>query len=1089
MAGRKLVESFAGNPERGGCQLSRTWTERGGSAEPRDILIDASHDFKEDVEFWEQEARSPADLYQFAPPCTTMSIAHTTPPLRSVEDPYGDASNPVVEEGNTFALLTVRRALEMLAVGAHVLIENPLMSFLWLLHEVQAMAGMVGMHLVRIDQCTVGTPYQKGQLWLTSVAELADEGATCSHPGPHPERLVGNKTRQSSPYPKRLTEKIVGAVGRSFESATAVPEHTRKVARYLLGHLFSVEGTRDGPLYADLRGAGADMVRAARHGRAAIAASEALDGFLNRQPIAAGAAPVDPETAFRTIDGNKSRYEREAIASLQRKDPDFGDVIEALAIKDTLECEDRYTEAELYKLLKVSLKVEGQGPSKRADQAIRLLPNYCLIDGLLHRELLDPKDNAFVQRVVVPSGGLRSFHYNGRQYRLSMRKSLLLLYHDSELIGAHPGVRDTLAKLSGQFWWPGMEHEVRRWVATCATCKLVKPTPALTAEQRMELHDRPFRVLFIDAIGPIRPADGEHKFLAHAECPYSRYPWIRPLREDCEEEWARFLVEDVFFDLAGFPAVLRSDRGSAFTGGVIKAVNTLLGVTHAFGSSYHPESQGYIEARHKPINNTLAAYARENPGHWAKRAKLAQWAMRATPRADRDGRSPFEIVTGLKPQGPLQRIFQNVTRDTLSPSAYIKDLTQHLQKVHESVRMYINADYDNKRFRAEGDKKSDWLPGVGDMVLVRRPPPAVLASQGQKAGTVSARLIPLADTRPFRVMKQVGPTAYVLQDPDTGSSELGFQQPVSLSRLIPFDMAALESPSNPDQELWVDVKSNKPGRDAQWLVRRIAGQSATGKVRLTSQDGSVTEMVDLASFEWRWRAVPKQRPQGAVLAMNAKYDPRVRNQNSPYAHPSAGDTAGWRPIIDSFVRGHAKHLAVRVDELLAKYSGKEKEYYDLLRRTHAGDARCQRPKVELTTGQCRICHEEGHWGNECPLKEHKLICGICQGEGHLAANCLPPWKRAKGGVPTVRRADATEDRSSRSSSSSQSRPPPWARPTATAAAAQRADTPQPQRPTKAARQLAQTQISLEASPAPLRRRTPIGMRSCESTYGRTSPGH
>ena len=27
--------------------------------------------------------------------------------------------------------------------------------------------GMVGMSLVRVDQCTVGTPYQKGQLWLS----------------------------------------------------------------------------------------------------------------------------------------------------------------------------------------------------------------------------------------------------------------------------------------------------------------------------------------------------------------------------------------------------------------------------------------------------------------------------------------------------------------------------------------------------------------------------------------------------------------------------------------------------------------------------------------------------------------------------------------------------------------------------------------------------------------------------------------------------------------------------------------------------------------------------------------------------------
>ena len=54
----------------------------------------------------------------------------------------------------------------------------------------------------------------------------------------------------------------------------------------------------------------------------------------------------------------------------------------------------------------------------------------------------------------------------------------------------------------------------------------------------------------------------------------------------------------VYFDLCGFSTVLRSDRITELTGSVVKAINTMLGVEHAFGSSYHPESHGHIEARH-----------------------------------------------------------------------------------------------------------------------------------------------------------------------------------------------------------------------------------------------------------------------------------------------------------------------------------------------------------------------------------------------------------------------------------------------------------------------------------------------------------
>ena len=218
-----------------------------------------------------------------------------------------------------------------------------------------------------------------------------------------------------------------------------------------------------------------------------------------------------------------------------------------------------------------------------------------------------------------------------------MKKTILLMFHDSEMVGGHPGVRDTQAKVAKQFWWPGLEQDVRRWCATCPTCRMTKPSPALTAPQRMELHTRPFRVLFIDTVGPITPSDGEYKYIAHVECPFSRWCWIHPLKENSDEEWARFLVENVFFDVAGFPSVLRSDRGAEFTGGVVAAVNKILGITHAFGSAFHPGSQGYIEGRHKSLNYILAACARDNPGSWARRGKLAQWVLRATPRADRDG--------------------------------------------------------------------------------------------------------------------------------------------------------------------------------------------------------------------------------------------------------------------------------------------------------------------------------------------------------------------------------------------------------------------------------------------------------------------
>ena len=135
----------------------------------------------------------------------------------------------------------------------------------------------------------------------------------------------------------------------------------------------------------------------------------------------------------------------------------------------------------------------------------------------------------------------------------------------------------------------------------------------------------------------------------------AKFAFLQAVPEDTAEAWAKFLVEEVYLNLAGFPAVLRTDRGRAPLGEVVAAVNRWLGVTHAFGSSYHPQSQHIVEGQHQRPNRILKAFVEGNPGRWARFVAVAQWALRATPRGDLGGLSPFELLTGLRPQRRYSR--------------------------------------------------------------------------------------------------------------------------------------------------------------------------------------------------------------------------------------------------------------------------------------------------------------------------------------------------------------------------------------------------------------------------------------------------
>ena len=237
------------------------------------------------------------------------------------------------------------------------------------------------------------------------------------------------------------------------------------------------------------------------------------------------------------------------------------------------------------------------------------------------------------------------------------------------------------------------------------------------------------------------------------------------------------MIEDVFLGVCGFPAILRSDRGASFTGSTIAAINRIFHINHRLGAAFHPQAQGYIEARHKPINAILKAFCNSYPESWPRVFKYAQWALRATPRADRMDRSPYELVTGLKPQGLSDQIFRKLSGKSISVGGYLSTLQEYLHQVHSLVRQELEGQLAKKKQRAALHASSASSPlKVGDRVLLRRAPAAVQSAVGHSG--VSRRLLPLTSNVMYEVYKLVNPGLVVLCDATTRSTDLGFSNPV-----------------------------------------------------------------------------------------------------------------------------------------------------------------------------------------------------------------------------------------------------------------------------------------------------------------------
>lgn len=233
--------------------------------------------------------------------------------------------------------------------------------------QVLGLTGMPGMHLVRIDHCTAGTPYQKPQLWLTTNQELCKEGAVCYHPLPHEEAIAGGNCKQSAPYPPKIAENVTHAWTRTLPAV--LPNEMRKLARYMLSSMFPHEGDAlDGYLHDEFVATGRKMHKAVRGKAPSISSIDVVD--VSAHPLTAPAAaasssssaepaPVadDADSATSSImpTGGHNAFEKGRVLHLQRQDADFRDVI--MAFETQQELPEGHAGDKLFKELRKRFKI------------------------------------------------------------------------------------------------------------------------------------------------------------------------------------------------------------------------------------------------------------------------------------------------------------------------------------------------------------------------------------------------------------------------------------------------------------------------------------------------------------------------------------------------------------------------------------------------------------------------------------------------------------------------------------------------------------------------------------------------------------
>ena len=109
----------------------------------------------------------------------------------------------------------------------------------------------------------------------------------------------------------------------------------------------------------------------------------------------------------------------------------------------------------------------------------------------------------------------------------------------------------------------------------------------------------------------------------------SRYVNAVPLRKVTASAICKHL--ELFFGTFGVPCQLHTDGASYFVGNIFKDFCKSLGVKHAVGSPYHPQTQGTVERSHQTLKSILKKFALHIETDWDDNLPYVLFVLRDSP--------------------------------------------------------------------------------------------------------------------------------------------------------------------------------------------------------------------------------------------------------------------------------------------------------------------------------------------------------------------------------------------------------------------------------------------------------------------------
>ena len=150
-----------------------------------------------------------------------------------------------------------------------------------------------------------------------------------------------------------------------------------------------------------------------------------------------------------------------------------------------------------------------------------------------------------------------------------------------------------------------------------------------------------FEIWAIDFIGPFPiPTKGSGARYIITVVEYvTKWEKAEPVDTCYSEIVAKFIYEDIITRF-GCPLTLISDQGTHFINKTIKTLTDQFQIDHRRSTTYHPQSNGAIEAFNKTLTSGLTKICNAHKDDWDEKIPAVLWAYKTTYKWSTD-QTPF----------------------------------------------------------------------------------------------------------------------------------------------------------------------------------------------------------------------------------------------------------------------------------------------------------------------------------------------------------------------------------------------------------------------------------------------------------------